>query len=123
MNVTLRAISAYGKRSTPLRTDRGIEFEVFAQVTRALTAAVEAGALEFPKLAEAVHSNRQLWTALAIDVADPGNKLPQGVRAQIFYLSEFVSEHSKKVLMGDASVDALSDINLAIMRGLNTGDH
>jgi flagellar protein FlaF len=119
MNVTLRAISAYGKDSTPLRTDRGIEFEIFVRVTRSLTVASELGAAGFPKLVDALHLNRRLWNALAVDVADSGNGLPKELRAQIFYLAEFVNEHTRKVLFGDASVEALSDINLAIMRGLN----
>lgn len=119
MNVSLRAISAYGKNSMPMRTDRGIECEIFARVTRFMTASANAGDKAFPKLAEALHSNRLLWNALAVDVADPQNELPEEVRAQIFYLAEFVNAHTRKVLLRQASVDALYDINMAVMRGLN----
>ena len=69
-------------------------------------------------LARAIHDNRSLWTALAADVAIETNPLPRPLRAQIFYLSEFTAQHSRKVLAGDASVDVLIDINTAVMRGL-----
>ena len=51
-------------------------------------------------------------------MADDGNGLPRTLRAQIFYLSEFTDHHSRRVLKGEAEVDALIDINLAVMRGL-----
>ncbi|SHF33132.1 flagellar protein FlaF [Litoreibacter ascidiaceicola] len=119
MNVTLRAISAYGKNNTPLRTNRGIEYEVFARVTRSLTEALNADVTEFPKLVEALHANRQLWNTLAADVADVDNALPEMLRAQIFYLAEFVNFHTSKALAGNATVSALLDVNLSVMRGLS----
>ncbi|TDT73847.1 flagellar protein FlaF [Litoreibacter halocynthiae] len=119
MNVTLRAISAYGKNNTPLRTNRGIEYEVFARVTRSLTEARNADVTDFPKLVEALHANRQLWNTLAADVADVENALPKMLRAQIFYLAEFVNVHTSKALAGNATVSALLDVNLSVMRGLS----
>lgn len=119
MNATLQAISAYGKGNAPLRTDRGIEFEVFARITRAMTSASDSGIGGFPSLASALHSNRRLWTTLAADVSSSENGLPNEIRAQIFYLSEFVDDQTRRVLKGDASIQALRDVNLAIMRGLN----
>jgi flagellar protein FlaF len=59
----------------------------------------------------------------ATQVADNENTLPKEVRARIVYLSEFTTEHSRKVLNRQASVDALIEVNTAIMRGLRgTGD-
>jgi flagellar protein FlaF len=55
---------------------------------------------------------------LAADVAEPDNGLPQELRARIFYLAEFTADHSRKVLRGGETVDALVDINTAMMRGL-----
>lgn len=66
----------------------------------------------------ALHENRRLWRVLAVDVADKGNALPQSLRAQLFYLNEFVGQHSSKVLQRKASADPLVDINMAMMRGL-----
>ena len=55
---------------------------------------------------------------MATQVADAKNALPQGLRAQIFYLAEFTLQHSRKALSGGASVRPLIEINTAVMRGL-----
>jgi flagellar protein FlaF len=99
-----------------LRSARGTEFEIFARVTRRLTTAMKGDA--FPALAAALHENRQLWTALAVDLADDANALPPGLRAQLFYLAEFTLAHSAQVLAGNATPEALVDINTAVMKGL-----
>jgi flagellar protein FlaF len=56
---------------------------------------------------------------MAADVSDVSNALPAALRAQIFYLAEFTEIHSRKVMNGDATADALIEINSAILRGLN----
>jgi len=60
----------------------------------------------------------RLWSTLALDVAQPENGLPSALRAQLFYLYQFTTEHSRAVLKGAASVEVLVDINTAVMRGL-----
>lgn len=110
---------AYQGEASATRTPRGIEYQVFAQVTRRLVAAARKGSHGFPDLAAAIHDNRRLWTILAADVADSGNALPTDLRTRIFYLAEFTDAHSRKVLDKKASVAALIDINAAIMRGLS----
>ncbi len=112
------ALSAYGRPDAPVRTNRASEYDLFARVTRAITAAVARGATDRPALVRALHDNTKLWRALAIDVADPGNALPASLRAQLFYLFEFTNAHSRKVIEGSASVDVLVEINTAVMRGL-----
>lgn len=67
---------------------------------------------------QALYDNRRLWTALAIDVAGPDNALPKELRAQIFYLAEFVQTHTGKVLARKARLSPLLEINAAILRGL-----
>lgn len=76
------------------------------------------GPASFPALAAALHTNRKLWTTLAADVSNVDNHLPSGLKSQIFYLSKFVADHTRKVLKGAATSDALTDINLSVMRGL-----
>ena len=112
------ARTAYAMPGTPARTLRGIEYDVFARVTHRLKTSQTGGREDFPALASALHDNRQLWTVLAADVAEPGNALPAPLRAQLFYLYEFTDQHSRKILAGAGSVDVLIDINTAVMRGL-----
>jgi len=117
------AIDAYASPAAPIRSPRGLEYEAIARITARLKAATEtgtgAGAVSgYARLAGAIHDNRRLWTVLAADVADPGNPLPQELRARIFWLAEFTGRHSARVLQGDADPGPLIEINTAILRGL-----
>ena len=120
MNALDLARTAYASPGTPARTLRGIEYDVFARVTHRLKASLAKDHKDFALLARALHENRQLWTTLASDVAEPGNQLPDALRAQLFYLYEFTEQHSAKVLDGVASAEVLIDINTAVMRGLRS---
>lgn len=121
MNAQNLARRAYTNRSAPIRTPRGTEYEIFANITHRLKAAAMKGKLGFPALATAIHDNRKLWTLLAVDVADKENGLPKDLRARIFYLAEFTQSHSRKVLRNNASVAPLLEVNAAVMRGLRQG--
>ena len=114
----MQARSAYSHEKTPIRTERGTEYELFARVTHKMRAAAALGKAGFGALVEAVHHNRELWILLASDVADRENSLPKDLRARIFYLAEFTQDYSGKVLIDGASIAPLVEINAAIMRGL-----
>ena len=116
MTTAFLAQSAYAANSTQIRTPRSMEFDLFARITRQLRVAMEAK--DFPKLVQALHENRRLWTLLATDLASDGNALPQTLRAQLFYLAEFSLRHGEDVLARRAEADALVEINTAVMRGL-----
>jgi len=116
VNATSLAQNAYSSAVAPVRTDRDTEYGAFARVTQRLKhSSAKKNHSEF---VTALHENRQLWTLLAVDVADAENELPQALRAQIFYLAEFTLQHTSKVLSGEATVESLIDINTSIMRGL-----
>ena len=111
------AKTAYTANQAPIRTPRGTEYEAFARITHRLKTA-SADTAPFPEFAAALHSNRQLWTLLAADVAERDNALPAELRARIFYLAEFTAQHTSKVLRGTDTADVLVDVNTAVMRGL-----
>ena len=113
VNASNLAKSAYSTASQTVRTTRSAEYEVFAKVTSALKRAKSA-----PEKIRAISDNRQLWIALATDVASDGNELPSAIRANIFYLSEFVTHHSRRLTKSDGDLSALIDVNTAIMAGL-----
>ncbi|MCV2866092.1 flagellar biosynthesis regulator FlaF [Defluviimonas sp. WL0075] len=113
MNAHLLAQDSYAATAASVRTPRATEYALLARTTHALTHADG-----FAALVRALHDNRRLWTTLAADVAEPGNGLPQELRARLFYLSEFTAHHSRKVLAGEADAGALIAINTAVMRGL-----
>lgn len=109
---------AYGRKETPTRTPRGLEYELLAQATQRLSKAWVGRAKDFSTLAGAIHDNLRIWITLAADVADPDNGLPPALRARLFYIYQFTEKHSRDVLNSGASVEVLTDINTAVMRGL-----
>ncbi len=121
MNAIRQAQQAYAPTSGPMRSMRSTEYEVIARITHRIKAAAQKGKSGVPELAAALHENRQLWTVLATDVADPDNALPSDLRARIFYLAEFTHHHTSLVLSKEAGVAPLLEINTAILRGLKSG--
>ncbi len=109
--------NAYGNATRATGTERGVEYQVFGQVTGRLKRAATAGR-PFTELAEALHDNLRLWTVIALDVTSSGNRLPVPLRAQLASLSRFVRSHTAQVLRQEADVGVLIDINTAVMRGL-----
>lgn len=115
---TSLAQTAYSAAAAPVRTERGTEYAAFQKVTAQLNRARSANA-PMTDRAQALHDNRKLWTILASDLADADNTLPQALRAQLFYLAEFSLLQSRKALNDAAALDALVEINTAVMRGLS----
>ncbi|MFN3643120.1 MAG: flagellar biosynthesis regulator FlaF [Gemmobacter sp.] len=118
MTLDTHQFTTYGQHDTPVRTARGLEYDLFARVTARLKRGWSNRQEDFPGLVAALSDNSRLWSTLAADVASPGNALPAPLRAQLFYLYEFTAAHSRRVLDGTASVEALVDVNTAMMRGL-----
>jgi flagellar protein FlaF len=114
VNAIEQARQAYGPRQHHIRTPRAIEVQAIQDITARLRRPDQ----DFPSLVNAVQDNRRLWNILAMDVASANNSLPQGLRAQIFYLAEFTNQHSSKILKREADTSALVEINLAVLRGL-----
>ena len=94
------------------------EADVILSITRDMKRSAQMKDRDFNAFVSAVHTNRRLWTRLASDVANPKNALPNELKANIIYLSEFVQVHSGKVLQKDGDVEALVEINLSVLRGL-----
>lgn len=123
MNAYHMAKTAYsGANASTIRTPSANEYEAFATVTRKLMYAAARDPQNIPEIAHAIHDNRQLWSRLASAVVSDDNALPMDLRARIFSLAEFTTQHSSKVLRGDADLTALVEINTAIMRGLRAQD-
>ena len=110
------AEQTYGDASLPTKSDRNVEYQAFAHATRGLNAARKGQG----DLARAILDNRRLWILLTGDAAHENNRLPDELRAQIISLGLFVQQHSVKVMDGTSPIDALIDINTAIMRGLRS---
>lgn len=112
------SIQAYQNAARKTETPRQTEYRAFAVATRGLIDAASLPDSEVGRRAEALATNRRLWSLLAADCAAEGNSLPQGLRAQIISLSLFVDRHSSAVMRQGAPMDVLIDINRSIMQGL-----
>lgn len=117
MNTAILAQSLYAKPTQELGTARGIEYKAFSKVTARLASWNEEED-SFGSLAEALCENQLLWTILGADVADKGNELPEQLRAQLFYLTEFTNHQTRKIMAKEAKPAILVEINTSIMRGL-----
>ncbi|MFZ4686551.1 MAG: flagellar biosynthesis regulator FlaF [Hyphomonadaceae bacterium] len=112
------SIQAYQTAARKTETPRQTEYRAFAAATRGLIDAASLPESEIGRRAEALATNRRLWSLLAADCAVEGNSLPQSLRAQIISLSLFIDRHSSAVLRQGAAIDVLVDINRSIMQGL-----
>lgn len=119
MHSNILAQRAYGATQTAAQLPRRSEALAIDRATRALIEAEKQRSIGLSQLAAAIHLNRQLWSALAMDVADPANALPDHIKAQVLYLAEFTQAYSGAVLREKASAQPLVDINIAISGGLN----
>ena len=122
MNIIEQARQAYAPGASPLRSGRSVEHQLFSETTARLSQASNNRQRDFPAFVEAVHANRAVWLHLASQVAEDENNLPKELRARLFYLAEFTTAHSRKVLSGTAEIQPLIDINTAVMRGLTAQD-
>lgn len=113
------AHNAYGAIQKETLTPRSVEYRVFLQITSRLEAAQNANNPKSIDYITALGDNQLLWNALGADVASVGNQLPQALKAQIFYLSEFMRHHTSLVRKGEADLKAIIDINKMIMEGLS----
>ena len=110
----------YAENAVSTRSDRRAEYEIIGKVTQQLRDRAIDRKSNFSALAEALHINQKLWTALVVDIADPKNPLPDDLKARIIYLAEFTAHHTRRVLREKASVLPLLEINMAVLRGLKT---
>jgi flagellar protein FlaF len=119
MHSNSSVLSAYSASLQPLGTNGpSDEYSVVQHVTRRLRQASLIKHKDYPRFVEALSLNRKLWTMFGADVAEPGNALPPDLRARIFYLSEYVDHHTRKVLQASADEAELIDLNETVMKGL-----
>jgi flagellar biosynthesis activator protein FlaF len=111
-------VAAYQKAQRAVENPRNAEYRLFGQVTGALIDAQSAGS-KGARLIDAIDWNRRLWSTLAVDCMDDGNKLPKELRARIISLSLWVSKYSSQVMQDGVSIEPLIDINRTVMQGLN----
>lgn len=119
MSAAAHAHSKYGHVSRAIKTPRDIEYELIAGITGRLKAAKPAkpGRVD-TELAGTLLDNARMWSAFAVDLAHPENGIPEDLRARLMALAQFTLQHTLRIHAGTGTIEALIDINTAIMRGL-----
>ena len=105
--------------TSSIKSQKQIESEVFLNVTRRLRASQNTKSCNYSSFVEAISKNRKLWTLLCTDILHPQNELSTHIKANIFYLNDFVQSYSGRILSEGITVEQLIDINQSIIRGLN----
>lgn len=118
MNVVERAKEGYRSNSAPIKSHRAAEYEAIARISHKLRYAGMNRDANYPEFVEALSENSRLWTTLAVDVAQAENGLPQDLRSRLFWLSEFTSHETARILRGEGDLSILIEINAAVLHGL-----
>lgn len=112
------SIKAYQQTARRTENPRDVEYRLFAQVTSALGEVQKSGRSDLARLMDVLDWNRRMWSALALDCANPDNGLPASIRASIISLSIFVGKHTSAIMRDGEDIQDLIDINRLIMQGL-----
>ncbi len=113
------SLQAYQRAAEQAEGPKQTEYRLFGLVTRALMDAEQTDASNLKVRMKALHWNRRLWTTLATDCANPDNRLPMQLRANIISLSIWVDKHTSQVMQKQAAIQPLIDVNRSIMQGLS----
>jgi flagellar protein FlaF len=113
------SLQAYQRAAEQAEGPKQTEYRLFGLVTRALMDAAQKDEADFSGRIRALHWNRRLWTTLAGDCANPGNTLPDALKANIISLSIWVDKHTSQVMQRQESIQPLIDVNRIIMQGLS----
>ncbi len=105
------AIQAY-RATSRLRSQREQEADVFRTATAALKAARAGGPMQRVR---ALADNRRLWITVNDLMCDPGNALPEQLRASILSVGLTVGREMDR---DDPNFDFLISINEQITAGL-----
>jgi flagellar protein FlaF len=111
-------LQAYRQAAQRAENPREAEYRLFGQVTRALIEADQLDPSNMTGRMDALDWNRRLWSALATDCADPGNALPQSLRASFISLSLWVNRHTTSVMLREEEIGPLIEVNRIVMQGL-----
>ena len=112
------SLKAYQNAAQQAENPRSIEYRLFAEVTRALMNASRLEVTDIGGRMSALDWNRRLWSVLATDCAQPGNALPDAVRANIISLGLWVNRHTSEVMRGAEAFEPLIEVNRTLMQGL-----
>jgi len=112
------SLQAYQQAATRAESPRETEYRLFAQVTLALMEAAKCEPTDVRGRIDALDWNRRMWSVLGTACSDPGNALPDQLRASIISLSIWVGKHTSQVIRRQEEIEPLIEVNRMVMQGL-----
>ena len=112
--------NGYAAAATTMRSTRDAEYDAFSRVTSMLHQADPQG--RNAESIAAVSRNNELWLILSADLMNPDNALPDELKAGLLSLAGFSIRHGHAVMAGEATTDALIDVNISVMKGLRSNE-
>ena len=120
MSAISTAERGYLSSVSTTRSEKRAEYEVISRITHRLRDAARQSKKDYPSYIACLNENRKLWQVMALNVTEDENRLPNELKASIFYLYQFTEAHTKKILSNNVSVMPLLEVNMAVMRGLKS---
>ncbi len=116
-SMTNDGYNAYTQVQNKTGDGRDIEYRLLAKVTHGLAEALKTPNDVKKRVAAALH-NRDVWSALRLDLSNENNALPKELRASLISLSLWIERETSSVIDGNGDIDALIEVNRNIMAGL-----
>lgn len=116
-SMTNDGYNAYTQVQNKTGDARDVEYRLLAKVTHDLQRAIE-NPKDFKLRISAALKNRDVWSALRLDLSNENNALPKELRASLVSLSLWIERETSDVIDGNGDIDALIEVNRNIMAGL-----
>ena len=110
--------AAYASVQNAVETPRDLEVRAISHITRQLVEANTADAHPIDRT-RALNGNIRLWSLLMEDLSDPGNALPDKLKANYISLGLFSRRTSLAALTTPPDLSPLIRINTDILDALN----
>lgn len=122
------SLAAYKKTIRESETPRQIERRILSRVTHDLAeqgkgfdsseTSAERLAILSGGLRDTLYENQRFWAALRYDLAEPGNAMPDTMKASLISLALWVDRQTSALMSGEGTLGGLIEINANIAAGL-----
>jgi flagellar protein FlaF len=116
-SMTNDGYNAYTQTQNKTGDSRDVEYRLLAQVTHDLSESLKTPD-DVKKRVSAALRNRDVWSALRLDLNNEYNGLPKELRASLVSLSLWIERETASVIDGTGDIEALVEVNRNIMAGL-----
>ena len=110
--------AAYANVQKASETPRDIEIRAVSDITRRLADVNQPGVAPLDRIL-ALNDNILLWNTLIEDLEDPGNALPDTLKASYISIGMFVRRSSLAALAQETNLATLIGINTDVLEALN----